>query len=122
MSNIVSAFQLFQPITGQPRLVFPSWLFFGRSYMLGNTDIIVSRAALNPLRHCFMSVLFHDVWTLKQKRNKPMPVVHRGGFRFRFISVSVSHLWALLASRLLISTLLQQSALYTDEAFDDGSP
>jgi hypothetical protein len=68
MSNIVSAFQLFQPITGQPRLVFPSWLFLGRSYMLGNTDVIVTRAALTPPCYCFIAVLFHDVWTLKQKR------------------------------------------------------
>jgi hypothetical protein len=62
--------------------------------MLGNTDVIVTRAALAPPCYRFISVSFHDVWTLKQKRNKPMPVTHRRRIRFCFISVLVLHVWA----------------------------
>jgi hypothetical protein len=58
--------------------------------MLGNTDVIVTRAAETPPCYCFIAVSFHDVWTLNRNRNITMPVVHRGGFRFCFVSV----MWA----------------------------
>jgi hypothetical protein len=62
--------------------------------MLGNTDVTVTRAALAPPCCRFISVSFHDVWTLKRKRNKPMPATHRRRIRFCFISVFVLHVWA----------------------------